>query len=339
MTVFTTNTRRRPAAVLGAAGLGLAAVLAVAAPSTATPRSGAPATGAAASATTTTAAGSSSFRVAQFNLKRDNTDAEKRSDLAKVLKRADLVHVNEGTGSVALVRGVVDDLAAENPGRDFFVWSGEADAPGHAEEILLARKNQFEVLSGRQGSATFCDLNGSKPPFAKVVNWRTYLHTASGRKITHLGVHLPPSIERNGAPNPDKPANVACAEDQIDWIKKKAVRLSEDLSSNRVEIVVTGDLNIDYSKDRQAQTSGFPFVRFDERDLGANVPSLRSNWARFGAGGYPDTHGNRKIDYVYFWQRADHVRVLRMAEQQVLRATDLNSDHAAVVATMTIENR
>ncbi len=35
----------------------------------------------------------------------------------------------------------------------------------------------------------------------------------------------------------------------------------------------------------------FPFVRLDEKDHAATVPSLRSNWARFGTAGYPGTFG------------------------------------------------
>ncbi|MGL5819503.1 MAG: hypothetical protein ACRCYR_18215 [Phycicoccus sp.] len=275
------------------------------------------------------AAAPSTFRVAQFNLQRDDPKREQVADLEDVLPLADLVHVNEGSGALDAVRDYTD----RNPD-EWHVYTGEDGTAGHQEEILMARRSEFTVESGRSGTVGFCDLNGSRAPFPKVVNWRIYTHIDSGRKVAHLGVHLPPGIEEAGRPVGEGTDKLACALDELAWIKRKVVDLSGPLDSRRVETVVTGDLNIDADADRRVSDPRFPFVRFDERDRGTTEPTLRSNWARFGTAGYPDTHTNRKIDYVYLWKRADHVRVLEMDRQQVI--TGLNSDHNAVVVTMGI---
>lgn len=314
---MTTSTERRPRRAFATLVAGAIAAAGVAAGMGSAP---------AAEAATTTF----TFGVAQLNIKRDNSEAQQRADLAKVLPDADLVHVNEGSGAVAAIEAY--NAAHDNR---WHVFKGDANVNGHKEEILLARKSAFSPVTGddtASGSKPICDLNGPGVPYPKVVNWRTYVHKASGRQLIHIGVHLPPGIDDGGRPS-GKAANVACAEKAIDAVKDKAVNRAKRTGAEETEVVVTGDLNIDYEDDARVKYAQFPFVQLDEKDLASTVPSLRSNWARFGTAGYPDTFGQRKIDYVYFWKRAEGRMNLWMSSQKVV---GLNSDHKAVIVSMTV---
>lgn len=279
------------------------------------------------------AAASTSFGVAQLNIKRDNTEAQQRADLATVLPQADLVGINEGTGGLAAVRAYVSAN-----GDRWHIFEGKSGVPGHQEEILLARKSEFSVVSGGSGTMLMCDPNGPNVPFPKVVNWRTYLHQDSGRTLVHIGIHLPPSIDAKGHPSSNT-ENVNCAVKTIDTVKAMVVDLGRQSGADRVEIVVTGDLNIDFVTDKKVRYRDFPYVRFDESDDPATVPSLRSGWAKFGTAGSSATFGSasegRYIDYVYFWKRT--IPKLTLDSQRVVGG--LNSDHRAVVARMSLEHQ
>ncbi len=181
---MTTSTERRPRRAFATLVAGAIAAAGVAAGMGSAP---------AAEAATTTF----TFGVAQLNIKRDNSEAQQRADLAKVLPDADLVHVNEGSGASRRSRHY--NAAHDNR---WHVFAGDANVDGHKEEILLARKSAFSPVTGdgtASGSKPICDLNGPGVPYPKVVNWRTYVHKASGRQVIHIGVHLPPANRRRRA--------------------------------------------------------------------------------------------------------------------------------------------
>ncbi|SBT40428.1 exonuclease/endonuclease/phosphatase family protein [Micromonospora auratinigra] len=145
----------------------------------------------------------------------------------------------------------------------------------------------------------------------------------AGQRRTHINAHANSSIEDNGAPV-DIP-RTACAEQQFQEIKDLAIRKKDE-----GQVIVSGDLNIDFSEDRAYGYAKFPWQVFEANSL----PNLRSCYNLYGEKG-TGTHGSRHIDYVYFWKRLEDFRYLWMTDYQLVTGT--RSDHNGVVATFAIE--
>lgn len=289
------RTTRRPARALGAVA-GVLALVAALLPATA------------ASAATT------AFRAATLNIYNGLSQADFVHDLNLIASRADLVGLNE----VGNRKDYLESWAADNGW-----WLYAPGGTNQAGEALIARKSMFDVRD--KGSIFVCDTNGpGEVPPARYNNWVTYRHKASGRTVTHINAHAVASIENAGQPE-DLP-RTRCAEAQFQGIRDLAVDKQRD-----GQVIVSGDLNVDFSADRSYGYAKFPWKVFEANEL----PNLRSTYNLYGEKG-TGTHGNRHIDYVYFWKRLPEYQLMWMTGYDIVGGTA--SDHNGVVATFTIQS-
>ncbi|MGC4806221.1 endonuclease/exonuclease/phosphatase family protein [Micromonospora sp. DT233] len=259
------------------------------------------------------AAATATIQVATLNILYKLNRAEFVADLELITSKADLVGLNE----VGQRKEFLQDWAAANGW--WLYMPGPTQA---ANEALLAKKSMFDVVG--KDSEFVCDTDGpGDAPPARYNNWVRYRHKASGRDIIHINLHANADIETNGRPD-DEP-RTECAQKQFQDVKSLAIR-KQDLG----EVVVSGDLNVDFSADKAYGHVKFPWKVFEANDL----PNLRSVYNLKGEKG-GGTHGNRHIDYIYFWKRVEARQHLWLNDYHLVGET--NSDHNGVVASFDIE--
>jgi hypothetical protein len=259
------------------------------------------------------AAANATFKAATLNIYNGLTQAEFVHDLNLIASKADLIGLNE----VGNRKDYLQNWAADNGW-----WLYSPGATNQAGEALIAKKSMFDVLD--KGSIFICDTNGpGEVPPARYNNWVKYRHKASGRNVIHINAHAVAGIEDNG--RPENLPRTECAERQFQALKDLAVQKKDE-----GQVIVSGDLNVDFSADRAYGYAKFPWKVFEANEL----PNLRSTFNLFGEKG-TGTHGSRHIDYIYFWKRLPDYQVMWMTGYDIVGGT--YSDHNGVVATMAIE--
>lgn len=293
-------------------GVALVGTIATLVSLAAAPATAAPATAAAPAGASTSAAANAAFNVGHLNILYSISHERFVRDLNLVTSRAALVGLNEVGGRKAFLT----DWAARNG------WHFYAPEPGTAsDEALLAKKSMFDVVS--RGSVFACDTNGpGEVPPARYTNWVRYQHRATGRYVYHINAHANAHIDNDGHPY-DLP-RTACAEKHF-----RDIRALAAAKSDTGQVVVSGDLNVDYVADRRVQYANFPYVVLDERGSDGALPGLRSCYTVHGVKG-TGTLGDRHIDYIYLWKRLPEHRRMWMTDYYVLTGTE--SDHNGVVA-------
>lgn len=256
-----------------------------------------------------------SFNVGHLNILNSLSHERFVQDLNLVTSRAGMVALNEVQDRTAFL----SDWAARNG------WHFYAPGPNAASaEALLAKKSMFDVVD--RGSVFACDTNIGEPPPPRYTNWVRYQHRGTGRYVYHINAHANSHIDNNG--HPYNLPRTDCAEKQFRDIRALAAA-KEDSG----QVIVSGDLNVDYVDDKRVQYVNFPYVVLDERDAAGNLPGLRSCYAIHGVKG-TGTHGDRHIDYIYFWKRLPEYQKMWMMDYYILTGT--NSDHNGVVANFQI---
>lgn len=261
---------------------------------------------------TPAAAANVTFQAGTLNILYELTHAEFVHDLELITSKADLVGLNEVHGR----KDFLQNWAANNG------WWFYAPGPAQAEnEAILAKKTMFEVLD--KGSNFVCDTNGpGEVPPARYNNWVKYRHKASGRVVFYINFHANAGIENNG--HPVNIPRTECAERQFQEIKELATRKKDE-----GQVIVGGDLNVDFSADRSVGYAKFPWKVFEANQL----PNLRSVYNLYGEKG-DGTHRFRHIDYLYFWKRVEAFQVMWMTDYRIVIGT--RSDHNGVVADFSI---
>ena len=261
------------------------------------------------------AAAASTFQAGHLNILNDLTHAKFLHDLNLITSKADMVALNE----VGQRRAFLVDWAADN-GWTFYAPTTSVHAAG---EALLAKKSMFEVVD--KGSKLICDTNPDEPPPPRYNNWVKYRHKATGRYVFHINFHAVAGIEDKERPG--RPVDIPrtdCATKQFQEVKELAREKKAE-----GQVVVSGDLNVDFSADKAYGYAGFPWKIFEANEL----PNLRSVYNLYGEKG-TGTHGNRHIDYIYFWKRIESTQVMWMTDYRIVG--DTNSDHKGVVADFSL---
>lgn len=268
-----------------------------------------------AASATVSAAARESFNVGHLNILSTLSHADFVDDLNRVTSRAGLVALNEVQNRTDFLRSWADNNG----------WHLYAPSPNAASaEALLAKKSMFDVLN--RGSKFACDTNVGEPPPPRYTNWVKYRHKATGRSIFHINAHANSHIDNGG--HPYNLPRTKCAEKQFRDIRDLAADMK-----GRGQVIVSGDLNVDYVADRRVQYANFPFVVLEDRGRTANLPGLRSSYTTHGVEG-DGTLGNRHIDYIYHWKRLPEYRKMWMMGYYILYYT--KSDHRGVVANFEI---
>lgn len=265
------------------------------------------------------AAVSSTFRVGHLNILSTLSNADFHHDLNLIADQCHLLGLND-------VQGRRDALRSWADANGWLLWMPSGTWPG--AEPLLARASMFAATSsGDRGSTFVCDTGGSAaPPPPRYLTWISWKHLPSGRHVNHVNSHLNAHIDDNGSPY-DLP-RTADAE--------KHLRMIRDLAVNRSahgQVVVSGDLNVDYQDDKRVQHAGFAYSVLEERQASGAIPGLRSGYSQLGVTNL-GTHGNRRIDYVYEWVRVPSSRLMQMTNHYVVDGT--RSDHNGVVAAFSM---
>lgn len=183
---------------------------------------------------------------------------------------------------------------------------------------LIMRRSRF--TKSDQGNVQFADLNDLPK---RNLLWMEATDRQSGLDYRFICTHTWSRIERGGRPNS---AEERARVDDTAALIARLRDMSGAAAASGREVIVGGDFNIDWSADRQAGAAIFPWVHLEKRRT-AN-PRLQSHYVAGKAD--QDTHGNRKIDYIYHWQRdgADRRRI----SQRSARTFFLPSDHRGVQA-------
>lgn len=281
--------------------------------------------GGALGATTVAAAGPAAaaadthFRVGYLNIKNSLTRAKFNADLREVTSRADLV----GLGECSDRRDRLRRFAANN---GWHLWQPAGFFKG--ETPILARKDRFTRPLDK-GVIFAGDTNGmGVAPPARYIVWATFRERSTGRKITVINSHANAGIDDNG-----HPTNIPRTRDA----EKHFAKLRKLAAAKRAtsQVVVVGDLNVDYVDDRRVKHGKFPFTVLEERNRSGAIPGLRSSYSQLGVTNRP-THGHRHIDYVYEWVRVPSHRVMKAKRHYVFRA---NSDHNGIVVRFWLKGK
>ena len=181
---------------------------------------------------------------------------------------------------------------------------------------ILWKKDKFQLIS--KGSVKVYDGqtveagSGGTHATTKHVIWVRLKHIASGRVLFVINSQLIGSVEKNGAPDRSVPKRLALYDKHMSLIATKIKQFQQ----NNTPVVVAGDFNVNYRKDRQVRSAMFPYAK-------TNTVNTWANWRYLGApeGG---TYGTRLTDYVF----VSHITEATPKSAQLL--PDYGSDHRAV---------
>lgn len=181
---------------------------------------------------------------------------------------------------------------------------------------ILWKKDKFQLISkgvvkAYDGQVVEAGSGGTHATTKHVI-WVRLKHIASGRVLFVVNSQLIGSVEKNGAPDRSVPKRLALYDRHMSLIATKIKQFQQ----NNTPVIVTGDFNVNYRKDRQVRSAMFPYAK-------TNSVNTWANWRYLGApeGG---TYGTRLIDYVL----VSHITEVTPKSAQLLPA--YGSDHRAV---------
>jgi hypothetical protein len=243
------------------------------------------------------------------------------TDLGTIAATTHLLGVNEAF----MQRDMLAAWAALN---SFHVFQPTGDGSTNA---LLARASMFDPVDA--GEQLMTGTAGSRKPYPTYLTWARWREKQTGLVLFHVDTRLQRGIEKLGHPATSyKDSRVEDAQRQIAQTRK----IAEFMTAGG-EVVMTGDMNIDYRRDRRVKDPSFPFMAWENGGT-RKQPELRSCYSTFGLrpGG---THGKpgkrRTIDYVYEWARTRSKRTLAMRGYSYVDLA--HSDHDGVVAQFAID--
>jgi len=226
--------------------------------------------------------------------------------------KADVVGLQEFGASAsrdALVRAVRDCTACG------YALYMPATSNGGSVPIIW-KKDTFQLLS--KGNVKVYDAQkvesaaGSTNTPAKFITWIRLKHITSGRVFYFVNTQLISAVEKNGSPDRTMPKRLALYEKHLGLLATKITQFKQ----NDTPVIVSGDFNVDYGKDRQTRYALFPYAKMDS-------VSTWANWRYLGApeGG---SQGTRLIDYVFA------SRTAKVVPKSAQILPTYGSDHHAV---------
>lgn len=244
------------------------------------------------------------MKIATANIRRDLSDADAASALAKVL--------HKGPAFVALQEWGYDRaklLRRVDPGATWAYAGGRRPILFTPHRFQLVDTHMATLSPGRRVSR----LPGRKAVLpASVARIATFLDRETAAYLTVLNFHLPAAVETHGRPRLSSgPARL----DQHAEATNTLVELFYAYTRLDHHVFAAGDSNVDHRADVRAGHKAFPASRF------ATVGGV-SCWD----GNLPDdrdgSHGHRLIDAVWSTRNADRVTQVRH-----------RGDHDAVLAS------
>ena len=200
---------------------------------------------------------------------------------------------------------------------------------------ILYRSDRFELKEGATKQVTertWVGSDGAGPTYIqpKYVNWVWLKDLRSYRSVHVLNNHTVPSVQgSNGGPNRSNPERLAIYRKHMTGLQELVRTINVDVP--RGLSFATGDLNVNYRRDKVLQPALFPYRRLGDVGMRANYWALGE--PRIGTHTLDNGNGTRLIDYVYFTPRSP----LTPVDQKIMRG--LNSDHRPIVVTYEVKNR
>jgi endonuclease/exonuclease/phosphatase family metal-dependent hydrolase len=289
----------------------------------------APAANARADRTVTPTPVSATMRVATYNTAAATTVTNALADVQQLAADgADIITLQEMGGRVrraAVTAALVDcSLCA-------YEAYMPADAPMNSTPILFKwSKFRLEGTGTRQVSeATYVGRNGAGPSTlrAKYINYVQLRERATGQEIYVLNNHAIPSVQgTSGGADLTYPKRLALYKQHMNGLKA----LVTELKATGAEVIVTGDLNVNYRRDRIVQDRRFPYANMAQVDVHASYDTLGEP-AR-GTNVLANGNDRRLIDYVSV---LTHAGVTPVAQDVLL---GYHSDHRPLVVDFTLSS-
>lgn len=268
-----------------------------------------------------------SLSVATYNVRHRIAGRTTAADVTKLARRGlDIISLQEmgsRTKRDAVLDAVVD---CRRCGYDAYMPSRSA----MAAVPILYRRDTFRLLdSGTEpvSRRTFVGSSGAGPRFisAKYVNWVKLRELRTGRVVYVLNSHAVASVQgKRGLATHKRSARLSLYRRHMVVLQ----RLVEEFQQRRVTILVTGDLNVNYRRDRVMQDPRFPYARLGKVGLEASYEALGE--PRRGTHDRGRGRDDRLIDYVYHspWRK------FRPTDQQILMG--FSSDHRPLQVTYAL---
>ena len=180
--------------------------------------------------------------------------------------------------------------------------------------------------------ATYVGNAGAGPATIrpKYVNWVRLRDLRSGRLVHVLNNHTVPSVQgKDGGPNRRMHKRLGIYRKHMAGLQGLVREIHEQYASSLV--FVTGDLNVNYRRDRVLAPSLFPYRRLGDVGLRASYRALGE--PRNGTHTLRSGNSKRLIDHVYYLPR----RSLVPSRQRIL--TGLSSDHRPLLVSFAVKNR
>ena len=160
--------------------------------------------------------------------------------------------------------------------------------------------------------------SGGRDVTEKTITWVRVVHRTTNQAIVVLNLHAVSSIESGGRPELDRPRRLALFADMM--------AVMSAMVGRRVRhgqlVLVCGDLNVNYTFDRQVRDIRFPYAVF--KQIG-----VRASYRTLGLPGV-GTKDNRLIDYV------GHTVSSRIAPTSQSILSGYGSDHRPLVVTFNL---
>lgn len=236
-----------------------------------------------------------SFSVATYNIRHALSDAVAVSDVEKLADAgADVISMQEmGSGRRrSALRARLVDCASCGYGAAMPTGAGPGEIP-----ILFRRSEMRYLGKGIQkvSSATYVGPNGAGPSTMgpKYLNYVELQHRATGQVLYVINSHSVPSVQaRDGGPNYRNRKRVQLYRQHMAGLRALVARLSP----TGAEVIATGDLNVNYRRDRVRQDTAFPYFNMRKVGMSASfkalgTPAAGTHLGRSGG-------GTRLIDYV-----------------------------------------
>jgi endonuclease/exonuclease/phosphatase (EEP) superfamily protein YafD len=188
---------------------------------------------------------------------------------------------------------------------DGCVWG--ANMPGPAvpgETPVLYRTDRFELKdsgSVQVTEPTYVGKAGAGPSTinAKFINWVHLSDLRSGRPVYILNNHTVPSVQdKSGGPNRGFPERLQLFRKHMRGLQS----LVREITAQKWGLVfVTGDLNVNFRRDRVLAPAMFPYRMLGDVGLEASYEAVRE--PPVGTHTLRSGNDTRLIDYVYFLPR------------------------------------
>jgi endonuclease/exonuclease/phosphatase (EEP) superfamily protein YafD len=215
------------------------------------------------------------------------------------------------------------------------VWGANMPGPPvPGETPVLYRTDRFDLVESgtvKVSDATYVGKAGAGPSTinAKYVNWVRLTDERTGRTVYVLNNHTVPSVQgKSGGPNRRAPKRLKLYRKHMSGLQS----LVRDISENRWGLVfVTGDLNVNYRRDRELQPGMFPYSTLGEVGLQASYQAIRE--PKTGTHVLRNGNDKRLIDYVYFLPR----KSIEAKQQYILK--HYASDHRPLLVDFSVTHQ